>query len=75
MKAADRPSQISSDTLHTHLLSYDSHVPEKIHELEEIRLKEVPDTLNQRKMDGETFLEKAEVTALVEWKLCVFRVI
>lgn len=71
MKSTDSPSEVTSKTLQSHLLLYDSHVPGKIQGLEEIRLKQVPETLDQRKRDGEAFLEKAEVTALVEWKLFV----
>lgn len=71
MKATDSPSRISLDTLHAHLLSYESHVPDKTKGLEELRLSTIPETLVQRKKDGEAFLEKTEVTSLVEWKLCV----
>lgn len=71
MKAADSPSQISLDILHTHILRYDSHVPDKIQGLEELRLSVIPETLLQRKEEGKPFLEKTEVTSLVEWKLCV----
>ena len=71
MQAINCPSQISLDTLHPLLLSYDSYVPDKIHELEELRLSTIPQALAQRKKDGNPFLEKAEVTSLVEWKLCV----
>ena len=71
MKATDSPSQISVETLHTLLLNYDSHVPDKIQGLEELRFSTIPETLAQRKEDGESFLEKTEVTSLVEWKLCV----
>lgn len=69
MKASDSPSQIGCSAFHTHLHSYAAHVPEKIHGLEEIRLREIPEALNQRKKDSDSFLEKTEVTALVEWKL------
>ncbi|CAF9934524.1 hypothetical protein IMSHALPRED_009738 [Imshaugia aleurites] len=69
MKATDSFSHISLDTLHTHLLNYDSQVPDKIQGLEELRLSTIPETLVQRKQDGEPFLEKTELTSLVEWKL------
>ena len=72
MKVSDSPSQINYSTFQLHLHSYEAHVPEKIHGLEEIRLKEIPETLDQRKKDSDAFLEKTEVTALVEWKLFVF---
>lgn len=71
MKATDRPSQISTDTLYALILSYDSQVPDKIQELEDLRLKTTPGILAQRKKDGSAFLEKTEVNGLVEWKLCV----
>ena len=71
MKATDSPSQISVDMLHNHLLSYNSYVPDKIQGLEELRLGTIPNTLVQRKKDGEPFLEKTEVASLVEWKLYV----
>ncbi|CAD6563621.1 MAG: hypothetical protein ASARMPRED_000094 [Alectoria sarmentosa] len=69
MRATDRPAEINLSTLHAHLLSYHSHVPEKIQGLEELRLNTLPETLLQRKKDGGSFLEKTEVTSLVEWKL------
>ena len=71
MKATDSASHISLDRLHTHLLSYGSCVPDKIQGLEDLRLSTIPETLSQRKKDGEAFIEKTEVTSLVEWKLCV----
>lgn len=71
MKAADTPAEITLDTIHAHLLSYHSHVPEKIQGLEELRLNTIPETLVQRKKEGGSFLEKTELKSLVEWKLCV----
>ena len=71
MKVTESPSHISLDTLHHHLSSYDSHVPDKIRGLEELRISTIPETLVQRKRDGKPFLEKTEVISLVEWKLCV----
>ncbi len=71
MKVSDGASRVSLDTLKSHLLGYDSHVPDKIRGLEDLRLSAIPDTLAQRKKDGDSYLEKTEVTSLVEWKLCV----
>ena len=71
MKDTDGPTKITLKPLQTHLQSYESHVPEKIQGLESLRLNEIPETLAQRKKDGDAFLEKTEVTSLVEWKLCV----
>ena len=41
----------------------------QLSDLEELRLSTIPQTLAQRKGDGNAFLEKSEVTSLVEWKL------
>jgi len=55
-----------------HLVSrYDEHVPAKVRGLEDLRLREVPETLAKRKRDGEVFLQKEELRGLVEWKLYV----
>ncbi|KAK3175298.1 hypothetical protein OEA41_002545 [Lepraria neglecta] len=69
MKDTDSPTKITLKSLQTHLQSYESHVPEKIQGLESLRLNEIPEILAQRKKDGDAFLEKTEVTSLVEWKL------
>jgi len=71
MEATDSPAHFTLSTLQTHLTSYESHVPSKIAGLEELRLTTIPETLTQRTKDGDPFLEKTEVTRLVEWKLCV----
>ena len=71
MNASDSSAQISYSSFQSHLHGYEARVPEKIHGLEETRFKELPRTLDQRKKAGEAFLEKTEVMALVEWKLCV----
>ncbi len=69
MKPEDTASQISYSKLKTHLDAYPDYVPEKIQALTEMRLREVPETLAQRAQTGAAYLEKTEVTALVEWKL------
>ena len=71
MNASDTSSEISLDTLHTLLLKYDSHVLDKIQELDELRFSTTPQILAQRQKSGEPFLEKTEVTTLVDWKLYV----
>ena len=71
MKSSQSADKISYDGIQTKLHQYESHVPAKISGLEKLRLEDVPETLNQRKGEGEPFLEKTEVTALVEWKLYV----
>ncbi|KAM0803730.1 hypothetical protein BDR22DRAFT_839743 [Usnea florida] len=69
MKDSDSSSQISFSSFQFHLHGYEAHVPKKIHRLEDIRFRELPGTLDQRKKAGEAFLERTEVMALVEWKL------
>ena len=69
MKAADSPGRITHSALQTYLHSYPSHVSPKIQSLDLNRLDDIPETLAQRKADGVAFLEKIEVTGLVEWKL------
>lgn len=69
MKDPDSPTKITLETLQSHLLSYESHVPDKIQGLESLRGKDIPETLAQRTKNGNAFLEKNEVTSLVEWKL------
>ena len=72
MELSDTYSQISLDRLHTLLLDYSSKIPDKLQTLEELRFKAIPETLAQRKKDGDSFLEKTDVTSLVEWKLYVY---
>ena len=48
---------------------YESHVSPQISGLDGLRLRDIPETIDQRKSDGATFLEKAEVISLVDWKL------
>jgi hypothetical protein len=69
MKDPDSPTKITLKTLQSHRLSYESHVPDKIQGLESLRGVDIPETLTQRKKDGNAFLEKNEVMSLVEWKL------
>lgn len=71
MEPTDSADLITYSDLKQHLLSYESHVPPKIQGLESFRLKEIPVTLMRRYLDGGAFLEKEEVTKLVEWKLWV----
>lgn len=69
MKPSESPANIKYEEVQELVSCYQFHVPPKLQALEDIRLNEVPETLAQRKKDGAAFLEKTEVTALVEWKL------
>ncbi len=71
MKSSHSAHNISYDDVQTKLHRYESLVPAKILGLEKSRFEDVPEVVNQRKSEGEAFLEKTEVTALVEWKLYV----
>ncbi|MCJ1463264.1 hypothetical protein MMC07_001870 [Pseudocyphellaria aurata] len=61
--------RISHDDFKEWLGMYEDYVPKDMEGLEQLRLEEVPDVLEMRRNDGDAFLEKTEVTALVEWKL------
>lgn len=71
MKPSLSPDMISYDDYKGHLGMYEHYLPAKIEGLDQLRLDEVPEVLETRRKDGDAFLEKTEVTALVEWKLCV----
>lgn len=71
MEPTDSAEVITYSDLEKSLLSYISHVPPDIQRLDSLRLNDTPETLAQRKKNGEAFLEKEEVTNLVQWKLWV----
>ena len=72
MKSNLNSHNVSYDDIQATVNRYKSHVPSKISGLEKLRLEEVPEVLKQRKADGDAFLEKTDVTSLVEWKLYIF---
>ncbi|KAL8918903.1 MAG: hypothetical protein Q9208_007084 [Pyrenodesmia sp. 3 TL-2023] len=69
MKPEYSASQISHSDLKAIFNAYPDCVPDKIQGLTENRLREVPEILAKRVKNGEGYLEKTEVTGLVEWKL------
>lgn len=71
MKPSLLPDNISYVDYKVYLGMYEVYIPAKLEGLEKLRLEEVPGALEIRRKDGDAFLEKTEVTALVEWKLCV----
>lgn len=62
---------ISSEKVENFLKQYDDVVPARLQDLQNFRLERVPTLLKERKADGNAFLEKQDVTGLVEWKLLV----
>ena len=65
---------ISKQDFDTVLSQYPSIVPDKLHDLDQLRYEFIPATAAQRKAaqrdGGEiTYLRKEEVEKLVEWKL------
>lgn len=60
---------ITYDTFSRLLESYKEHVPKKLDELEEQRLKVIPEALSERTDDAH--LKKIELQKLLEWKLYV----
>ena len=71
MKSTQDAAHVTYSDLKTYLLSYESHVSPDVQGLESFRLNETPEALAQRKKNGKAFLEKEEVTNLVQWKLWV----
>ena len=72
MKKSLQIEYIKLDTFEEVLTRYGSHVPQGLEELEELRYDKIPEIVRQRQKDeGGAYLEKSEVTELVEWKLYV----
>ena len=69
MRSQHRSAVITYDDLTTKSKVYDSIIPKDLRKLEDICRKEVPEKLAKRKNDGKPYLDKAEVTALMDWKL------
>jgi hypothetical protein len=63
-------NDISNKDFDAALSRYDTHIPSKLAELEELRLVTIPAALKARgKKDLAVWLEKSELQQLVEWKL------
>ena len=69
MKPELTAERISYSDFQRQLSFYQDNIPDKVQGLEELRLRAIPEVLAQRREDGNAFLEKTEVTGLVEWKL------
>lgn len=61
-------ANISEDSIHLVLSRYEQHVPEKLRALDEVRYRDIPESLAKRKAIA-AYLSKGEVERLVEWKL------
>ena len=62
---------ISPNDFEIVLQRYESHIPSNLNDLETVRLKSVPKSLESRRNDTKSkpWLEKKELEQLVEWKL------
>ena len=69
MEARLRSDAIAYNDFHKYLSQYSDHVPSSLAALDDLRYNTIPQTLAQRKSDGEPFLEKSELVSLVDWKL------
>ena len=72
MKDHLQPHKISLSTFKRVLAKYDDYIPEKLSQLEQLRLKTIPDAITNRARDHEedgAYIEKGEFKNLVEWKL------
>lgn len=72
MDSSHNADNITYHSIHWTSKRYEEFVPSQISGLDGLRLRDIPEVLNQRKIDGEVFLEKTEVVSLVEWKLYAF---
>lgn len=66
MPETHRIRTISPEDFQKTLEKYDALIPEKLSELEDQRLRIIPETLSERKP---AYLTKTEVQTLVDWKL------
>lgn len=71
MKDPQKPEKILFAEFEANRDAYESLIPSELGILEDIRLHEIPKRLEQRKTDGEAFLEKTELSDLMDWKLYV----
>ena len=69
MKESNLITAISYKDFKHHVAGYSSTVPKDLESLEEQCRETIPSILAQRKEDGEAYLDKTEVTILLEWKL------
>ena len=60
---------IDTDTVRENVQKYTDFVPPALKDLEEFRGNTIQKVLQERKENGEAFLEKDELLKLVEWKL------
>lgn len=63
------PSVIALADVEDSAQSYKALVGPALQELEKVCRESIPDILQQRKQQGDIYLEKAEVTRLMDWKL------
>ena len=59
----------TSKTIREYVQAYPQYVRIQLKELDPVRYESMPETLRQRKAEGELYLVKDEVLKLVKWKL------
>lgn len=71
MKDSQKPETVVFAEFEANRDAYESFIPSELRGLDDIRLNQIPELLEQRKTEGEAFLEKAELSNLMDWKLYV----
>lgn len=71
MKDSQKPETILFAEFEAYRDVYESFIPSELRELDDIRLDKIPRLLQQRKTEGDAFLERTELSHLMDWKLYV----
>ena len=71
MKDSQKPETILFAEFEANRDAYESFIPPELRELDDFRLHGIPKLLEERKKEGEAFLEKTELANLMDWKLYV----
>ena len=69
MESSDGPAKITLRRLQVLSSRYDQIISSSLQDLDKTRAKRIPEALAQRRRDGCAYLDKIEVTALLDWKL------
>lgn len=69
MEDSEKPDTILFAEFKTNCDAYELFISSELRELDDSRLHDIPKLLEQRKTEGEAFLEKKELSELMDWKL------